>query len=631
VPQGACVPLRQAGKLLNVLRTTALVLSASLFSFAQSTPPPRFTLTDIGVLPGMDISQAQAVSNSGLVVGFSAQLGHYATNGGPVHGFLYKDGTLTDLGVVGDYPSVLPLAVNDSGQVVGFEYAAGKDSPPVAFMFQSGAIQFAFGGTGIASAINDQGQYVGLSNFASTLAGGDQGLLGSGQTYSALENPPGQQAAAFGISAHGLVAGTTVGQDFFPVIWQGGVPTVIPLPEPFGVGWAWAINDSGQAAGFIGQIAKKDSLLNAALFTNTTVTNIGALLPGESSFANGINSSSWVVGVMGAAEIGGELYCILEPFDATQAPFLYIAGKVYDLNTLVDGASGWTLAYANGINDAGQIVGAGDFNGVQRAFLLTPEPPAPTPVISSVVGAGLSQPAVTTLSENGLFTIFGSNLAATGTARQVGAADLVNNALPTNLAQTCVEIGGTRIPVTYVSPGQINAVAASLPASGTVAVTVLTGCDSANEVSTAAVNVPVVSEAPEFLYFTTTKNGANPVAATDASTNVYVGPAGLLTGASFAPAKAGDVLTIYGIGFGETTPVVTPGTLAADAAMVAGQVSVTIGSEPAKVLYAGVSPGFAGLYQVNLTVPDGLAAGNQSIVININGVASPTGAYVAIQ
>jgi uncharacterized protein (TIGR03437 family) len=77
--------------------------------------------------------------------------------------------------------------------------------------------------------------------------------------------------------------------------------------------------------------------------------------------------------------------------------------------------------------------------------------------------------------------------------------------------------------------------------------------------------------------------------------------------------------------------MVTPGTLAAAAATVEGQVSVTIGGEPAKVLYPGVSPGFAGLYQVNLTVPDGLASGNQSMVININGVASPSGAYVAIQ
>jgi probable HAF family extracellular repeat protein len=532
-----------------VLRITALVLWAALLSFAQSTTPPRFTLTDIGVLPGMDTSQAQAVSSSGLVVGFSAQLGHYASTGGPVHGFLYKDGTLTDLGSVGDYPSVLPLSVNDSGQVVGFEYAAGKDSPPAAFIFQNGVMQFAFGGQGIASAINDQGQYVGLSNFVSTLGAGDQGLLGSGQTYSALENPPGQQAGAFGISAHGLVAGATLNDnDFYPVIWQDGVPTVIPLPEPFGVGWAWAINDSGEAAGFIAQIAKKESLLNAALFTSTTVTNIGALLPGESSIANGINSSGWVVGVKGAAEIGGELYCVFEPFDATQTPFLYIAGKVYDLNTLVDGATGWTLAYATGINDAGQIVGAGDLNGVQRAFLLTPEPAAPTPAISGVVGAGLSQPAVTTLSENGLFTIFGSNLAATGTARQVGAADLVNNTLPTTLAQTCVELGGTRVPVIYVSPGQINAVAASLPASGSVAVTVLTGCDSADEVATAAVNVPVASEAPEFLYFTTTKSGANPVAAVDASTNVYVGPAGLLTGLLLLPPKRATCSPFMGLG-----------------------------------------------------------------------------------
>jgi uncharacterized protein (TIGR03437 family) len=121
------------------------------------------------------------------------------------------------------------------------------------------------------------------------------------------------------------------------------------------------------------------------------------------------------------------------------------------------------------------------------------------------------------------------------------------------------------------------------------------------------------------------------VAAIEAATGAYVGPAGLLAGAAFTPAKAGDVLTVFGIGSGATTPAITPGTLAAAAATLNGSVDATIGGISSQVLYAGVSPGYAGFYQLNVIVPAGLAAGNQSIVITVNGVASPGSAYLAVQ
>ena len=50
--------------------------------------------------------------------------------------------------------------------------------------------------------------------------------------------------------------------------------------------------------------------------------------------------------------------------------------------------------------------------------------------------------------------------------------------------------------------------------------------------------------------------------------------------------------------------------------------TVTIGGAPAPVAYAGLAPGFVGLYQVNAQVPTGLAAGNQPVVITMNGIQS---------
>ncbi len=60
-------------------------------------------------------------------------------------------------------------------------------------------------------------------------------------------------------------------------------------------------------------------------------------------------------------------------------------------------------------------------------------------------------------------------------------------------------------------------------------------------------------------------------------------------------------------------------------------VRVTIGGKTANVSYAGLSPGFAGLYQINFTVPSGLAAGNQPIVLTIDKISTPAGAFLAVK
>ena len=211
---------------------------------------------------------------------------------------------------------------------------------------------------------------------------------------------------------------------------------------------------------------------------------------------------------------------------------------MYDLNKQLVGGAGWLLSFATQINDAGQIVGTGLFSGsdgttVQHAFLLTP---APGPSINNIVGAGFSTPAVTSISTNGVFTIFGSGFATANA--YLTSSDIVDNQLPTNLGGTCVESGTTKWGLFFVGPGQVNVLAGQLPATGTAPVTVVTNCGTADEVPTATVNVPVATVAPEFLYFLENSNGQNPVAAIEPN-GAYIGTPGLISGASFAPAKAG--------------------------------------------------------------------------------------------
>ena len=252
------------------------------------------------------------------------------------------------------------------------------------------------------------------------------------------------------------------------------------------------------------------------------------------------------------------------------------------------------------------------------------------PAIQAVEGAGLSIPAVTSLSPNGLFTIFGSGFTPAGVAGGLTSSNLVNNKLPTNIVNTCVQANGSNLGLFYVSSNQINALAETLPSSGTVAVSVLTNCGTADQIATPAVNVPVGAASPEFLYFVTNANGQNPVAAIDASNHSYIGAPGLVAGATFAPAHAKQVLTAFGVGWGKTTSAQPPGTVASAAATLTASYALTIGGVKADVSYAGLSPGFAGLYQINFTVPSGLSSANQALVLTTSGASSPSGAYITV-
>ena len=288
---------------------------------------------------------------------------------------------------------------------------------------------------------------------------------------------------------------------------------------------------------------------------------------------------------------------------------------------------------------AGAVTVAASATGlasVATFSLTTISPTAPTISAGGVASAGLSSPPVQALAPNAIATIFGAQFGPDGTARQAGPDDLVNGNLPTNLAGVCVGFGASwvaavRAPVFAVYPGQINFQVPSLPA-GSSTILVTTNCDTPQAQSSNAVPVTVQATAPEFFYFLQNTSGHNPIAAINAVTGAFVGASGLLSGVTFAPARPGDVLMLFGTGFGATNPAFDTGVLPSEAAQVTAPVSISLGGvtlDPSDILYVGVSQN-AGLYQVNLRVPDGATNGDQSLVITVGGVSSPAGGFITV-
>jgi len=231
---------------------------------------------------------------------------------------------------------------------------------------------------------------------------------------------------------------------------------------------------------------------------------------------------------------------------------------------------------------------------------------APSYSAASIVNAGNYTPGP--FAPNSILTIFGSNLARS--AQAITDADVADGYLPTELNYTQVFVDNSPAPLWYVSDTQINFLMPAKQAIGTAKIRVAREGLSGPEIV-----LQVIDAAPAL--FATADGYA---VATDAKNT-------LLT--TDWPAHAGDIIVIYATGLGKTQVNPATGALPKNGSQIVllSDLQVTIGGtvlDPAQVQYAGLSPGFAGLYQINLVVPD-QAGMDPEIRVSIRGQSSPGG------
>ena len=190
--------------------------------------------------------------------------------------------------------------------------------------------------------------------------------------------------------------------------------------------------------------------------------------------------------------------------------------------------------------------------------------------------------------------------------------------LSTSLGNTQVLLNGQAVPLYFVSPAQINFQIPIDAKLGDALIQVVRNGQKGN-----LAFLTITDRAARFIL----RDGGPYVAITT--------PDGTLTGIPGHPMGAGDKVTIYAIGLGQTTPVVPSGAASpSNPAAVVPPTQVCFGEHtpfavPSWICthasFAGLTPGFAGLYQINLTVPAGVPPGGNSIFFVVGNSSSSAG------
>lgn len=190
-----------------------------------------------------------------------------------------------------------------------------------------------------------------------------------------------------------------------------------------------------------------------------------------------------------------------------------------------------------------------------------------------------------------------------GTGLATGSASATAFPIPQTLGGASVSVSGIPAPLLYAGPSQINFQVPFEAPAGAANIGL-----SINGAASGSITVPLFASSPGIFLLS---QGNAAAVNQDGSIN-----------SAAQPAPVGSIIAAFVTGLGAVTPSVSSGAAAPTSPLstVSG-VTAAIGGVPAAILYAGLAPGFAGLYQVNIQIPP-LALGQYDLQIAVQGSAS---------
>ena len=187
-------------------------------------------------------------------------------------------------------------------------------------------------------------------------------------------------------------------------------------------------------------------------------------------------------------------------------------------------------------------------------------------------------------------------------------------------------IGGEAAFIDYISPGQVNAQVPFDVATGLQQITLKTGGGTSSPL-----NVTVNALQPGLLAPASFDLDGIQYAVALFSDGTYVLPTGAISGINSLPAKPGDTIVLYGVGFGPVTPDIPAGQIVQQSNTLKSKLQVSIGGKPATVSYSGLAPNYVGLYQFNVVVPNIAASDAVPLTFTLDGAAGTQTLYIAVQ
>jgi uncharacterized protein (TIGR03437 family) len=268
------------------------------------------------------------------------------------------------------------------------------------------------------------------------------------------------------------------------------------------------------------------------------------------------------------------------------------------------------------LDPSGNIYISDTQNNVIR--LMTPNAPSIGGVITASGFGGF-----TSIAPGAFIEIYGSNLAAD--SLNWGSSFNGVNA-PTSLAGTMVTIGGQPAFIAYASPGQVNALVPSNVGTGQQQITVTTAIGT-SAAYTVTVNPTAAGLlAPGYLNI----GGMQYVGALFPDYQTFVAPPGAISGYTSRRAKPGDVLIIFGVGFGPVTPNIPAGQIVPGNTALTLPFQISFGPAPATLQYAGLAPSLVGVYQFNVVVPNIPPSDAVPVTFTLGGVNGAQALYTSV-